>query len=243
MSSKEEIESGVNMDEFMDDSPETDTQEEVQEQEEVVQDEQPEQVEETKPVVSVFDTVKPAKKPETVPFPVFERERDKYKERAQKAEAELEKLRQSQATPTEAEISGIFDETADEEDFVNIKQVKKLMKSVEQVAEKKVLEKLTASQQANLEAQTAQKVKQLEEQLRQSNPDYDIIIGKLSKLNLSEEAKQSILTADNPAQAAYQLGTELFGISQPQKQQVKQTTTNADEVIDDEAVFKEIFGG
>lgn len=242
MASEKEVESGVNVDEFLANA-EPEPVEENEESETIVEAEQTEIVEEEaskdEPKAEVLELLQgKSKKPETVPFQVFERERDKYKERAQKAEAELEKLRESQATPTEAEISGIFDENAEEDDFISVKQAKKLISNVDKIVEKK----LSAKEQALQEAAKLQKISQLESQVKAKFSDYDAVIGKLSKLNLSESARQSIATAENPAEAAYQLGCELFGISQPQKvKQNQQQQTNADEVDDDD-IFKEIYG-
>ena len=229
---------------------EEEVQEEQEDQQQVEAETETDETPEEQPKASVSDVIgeeaeeaeQPSGKPESVPFNVYERDRDKYKRRAQEAEARLKELEQPQNTPTEADNSGI--DEIDDDEFLTAKQWKQREAQLEQRIQARIKAEQEQQRAQEQQKQLQAKAAKAEEDARKRHSDYDDLMRRMSKLNLSEAVRKQIREADDPAEAAYKEACEIFGIQHtpgtPPDENDKPAETDDEDEDEMDAVLNEI---
>jgi hypothetical protein len=256
----EEIENGVDVDEFFEGAEEaTETaaaefQEEVTEvgeeaTEKPAEDAKPEE----KPNVSITDLLDDddvdddelVEKPHAEGFVSVDKH-IKLRERAQVAEAEVERLK-SQTTRTDAENSG---PEIDDDDFVTGKDMNKLAAKIKADAETDADARYEAKHAKDLvKSRTKKAVADQEVMLAEGPADYLDVIEAMRLSGISPEAKKQIRNAPNAAEEAYKIGCQILNRKPAQKRKATDAPTNANKnkaehkagLTEEEEIFDDIY--
>jgi hypothetical protein len=254
----EEIENGVNVDEFLDGAEDQAGSDVAESQEEVIEvgeeatqkpagDAKPEE----KPDVSVTDFLdddvddEPADKPHGSGY-VPESDHIKLRKRAQAAEAKVKEL-QSQTTRTDAENSGI---EIDDDDFLTGKDAKNLAAKITADAEANADARYEAKHAKDLVKARTTKAKADQEVMLADGPeDYLDVIDAMRLIGISPEAKKQIRNADNAAEEVYKIGCQILNRKPAQKRKATDTPTNENNneagrkagLTEEEALFDDIY--
>ncbi len=240
-----EEQNGVNMDDFMDDTPEADQTEEVDvtsvEPDEPKQDDK-ELAKDEKSTVSVTDLIGGEATTKDGSGYVPLDDHIKLRHRAQEAERKLKDLEEYQQTHTEADNSGLLDDY-DPDDYVTAKDLTNFAAKIKADA----INTAKAERQSEIAAAKITKAKADQDLIASEREDYYNVIESLTMLELSPKVREQIANSDNAAATAYEIGCKLLN-RQPapqvksKKTPSKENETNADDLDDDE-LFEDLYGG